>query len=78
MNKTALGLVGEAEELVTCEVAGMGGRQIKKTSFLIVVAQINEGCEMFSADAHSDRTSNVQHARVRAASSGSACIANPF
>lgn len=40
MNKTALGLVGEAEELVTCEVSGMGGGQIQKTSLLPGVTKL--------------------------------------
>jgi len=56
MNKTALGFVGEAEELVTCEVSGMGPGQVKKTSLLLVVAEINEGCEMFRTG-HSHRMS---------------------
>ena len=60
----------------------MGSGQIKKTSFLIVVAEINEGCEMFWADGHRDRMSNMisgsdMAGRKLAASSGSAYIANP-
>lgn len=82
MNQTALGLVGEREELVTREVSRMCGDQIKKASFLIVVAEINEGCEMFRADGHSDRMSDTisgsgMAGRRGAASSGSAYIANP-
>ena len=46
MNKAALGLVGEAEELVTGEVSRMGRGQVKKTSLLVVVARVLQPVEV--------------------------------
>jgi len=46
MNKTALGLVGEAEELAACEVSRMGSCQVKKTSLLPVVAKVSHPVEV--------------------------------
>src|SRR6266567_5805389 len=46
MNKTALGLVGEAEELAACEVSRMCSYQVKKTSLLLVVAKVSQPVEV--------------------------------
>jgi len=46
MNNTALGLVGEAEELVACEISGMGSSQVKKMSLLLVEAKISQHFEV--------------------------------
>ena len=46
MDKTALGLAGEREELVACEVSRMGSGQVKKTSFLLVVTRVSQPVEV--------------------------------
>jgi hypothetical protein len=46
MNQTALGLVGEREELVACEVSRMCSGQEKKTSLLLVVANVSQPVEV--------------------------------
>lgn len=46
MNKTALGFVGEAEELVACEISGMGSSQVKKTSLLLVETKVSQPVEL--------------------------------
>ena len=46
MHKTAFGLVGEAEELVACEVSGMGSSQVKKMSLLLVEAKVSQPVEL--------------------------------
>ena len=46
MNNTALVFVGEAEELVACEVSGMGSSQVEKMSLLLVEAKISQPVEL--------------------------------
>ncbi len=69
------------KKLVHGEIAGVRGDEVEKTGFLLVVAEINESREMCRTG-HSDRMSNIisgsdMAGRSRAASSGSAYIANP-
>ena len=45
----------EIEKLAESEVPRMCGDEVEKAGFLLVVTEINEGCEMFRGDAHSDR-----------------------
>ena len=71
----------EIEKLAESEVSRMCGDEVEKAGFLLVVTEVNEGCEMFWTG-HSDRMSNMisgseMAGRSRAASSGSAYIANP-
>jgi len=46
MNKTALGLVGEAEELAAYEVSGMGSGQVEKMSLWLVEAKVSQPVEL--------------------------------
>lgn len=46
MNNTALGFVGEAEELVACEIPGMGSSQVKKMSLLLIEAIVSQPVEL--------------------------------
>jgi hypothetical protein len=46
MNNTALVFVGEAEELVACEVSGMGSSQVEKMSLLLVEAKVSQPVEL--------------------------------
>ncbi|SRR6266567_1020748 len=69
------------KKLAQGEVPRMCGDEVEKAGFLLVVTEITEGCEMFWTG-HSDRISNMisgsdMAGRRRAASSGSAYIANP-
>ena len=69
------------KKLAQSEVPGVRGDEVEKAGFLLVVTEINEGFEMFWTG-HSDRMSNMisgsdMAGRSRAASSGSAYIANP-
>src|SRR6266568_7871587 len=72
---------GCSAKLAESEVPRMCGHEVEKAGFVLVVTEINEGCEMFWTG-HSDRISNMisgsdMAGRRRAASSGSAYIANP-
>jgi hypothetical protein len=69
------------KKLVYGEISRVRGDEVEKAGFLLVVTEINEGCEMFWTG-HSDRISNIISGSDigggrRAASSGSAYIANP-
>src|SRR2546430_7702895 len=77
----ALRRAREIKKLAKREVARVRRGKIEETRFLLAITEVAEGFEIFRAD-HSDRMSSMipgseMAGRSRAASSGSAYIANP-